>query len=92
MHADSAKEIALDLGISPKTVASHLGSLYLKCGVSSVAGLIRLASRNYAEHAPGCDCQYCQLMELEIPEYCTCIHCTSMRGTPIRATSIRGAA
>ena len=80
MRADSTKEIASDLGITTNTVKSHLANLYLKLGVNSISALLRVASRNYAEHSPDCDCVFCELMRLEVPAYCRCLHCTAVRG------------
>jgi DNA-binding CsgD family transcriptional regulator len=39
------KEIALDLGISAKTVETYRGRIVLKLGIDSLAGLVRFAIR-----------------------------------------------
>lgn len=78
-HCDSVKELAAQMGISPHTVSVYIAALFLKVGVTSQIGLLRVAARNYAEHAALCDCEYCHAMLLEVPEQCRCIHCTSMR-------------
>jgi DNA-binding CsgD family transcriptional regulator len=46
LNGDRPKEIANDLGISPKTVVAHLGKLRLKLGARNSAHLVALVNRD----------------------------------------------
>jgi DNA-binding CsgD family transcriptional regulator len=46
MKGDSAKEAAINLGLSPRTVEAHLARIKLKVGARNVSHMVTLALRN----------------------------------------------